>query len=93
MIPLSIKELQEYAKMSIDERHSERGREIRAELERRMVWMPERWRKLIRCRYILRYSTVKTARVIGISERTVTTWTKELSEWLADKDAYLRKLT
>lgn len=93
MIPLSIKDLQEYARMSSEERRSERGREIRAELEERMLWMPARWRKLIRCRYILNYSAVKTARVMGISERTVTTWTKELSEWLADKDAYLRRQT
>ncbi len=92
MIPLSIKDLQEYAMMSIEERRSDRGREIREELEKRMLWMPERWRKLIRYRYILRYTAVKTSRSIGISVRTVTTWTKELSEWLADKDAYLRKL-
>lgn len=92
MIPLSIKDLQEYAMMSIEERRSDRGREIREEMEKRMLWMPDRWRKLIKYRYILGYTSVKTSRMIGISVRTVTTWTKELSEWLADKDAYLRKL-
>ena len=92
MIPLSIYDLKEYAGMSIEERRSDRGREIREELEKRMLWMPARWRKLIRYRYILGYTAVKTARMVGISERSVTTWTKELSNWLADKDAYLRKL-
>lgn len=90
---LTIDDLKEYAKMSVTERNTDRGREIRKELEERMRWMPIKWRRLVRCRYILRYSAVRTGIEIHVSERTVRAWTKEIAEWLEDTDKYLDELT
>ena len=90
---LTIDDLKVYAKMDATERHGELGRAIRTELEERMRWMPARWRKLIRCRYILDYSAVKTGLQIGISERSVRAWTKHIARWLEDTDAYLDEMT
>jgi hypothetical protein len=90
---LTINDLNEYAKMSATERHNERGRAIRDELNFRMRWMPIKWRRLVRCRYILRYSAVRTGIEIHVSERTVRAWTKEIAEWLEDTDKYLDELT
>jgi hypothetical protein len=90
---LKLNHLKEYARMTAEERQSERGKSIRAELIYRMRWMPKRWRKLVRCRYILRYSAVRTGIEIHVSERTVRAWTKEIAEWLEDTDKYLEELT
>ncbi len=90
---LTIEDLKEYAKMSATERHGERGRAIRAELDERMRWMPAKWRRLIRCRFILGYSPVKTAMEIHISHTTVYDWTRQIDKWLRDKDAYLNEMT
>ena len=90
---LTLKDLERYKKMSVIERHSEEGKAIRAELEARMRWMPIKWRRLIRCRYILGYGALRTALEIGISTRTVTAWTADLGRWLEDKDQYLNELT
>ena len=90
---LTIEDLKEYAKMSVTERHTDRGRAIRAELEERMRWMPIKWRRLIRCRFILGYSPIKTAMEIHVSKTTVHEWTRQIDAWLKDKDAYLNELT
>lgn len=90
---LTLDDLKEYAAMSVTERHTDRGREMRKELEERMRWMPIKWRRLVRCRYILRYSAVRTGIEIHVSERTVRAWTKEIAEWLADTDKYLDEMT
>ena len=88
---LKLKHLKEYARMTATERQSEYGRAIRAELNYRMRWMPKRWRQLVRCRYIMRYSAVRTGFEIHVSERTVRTWTREIAEWLEDTDKYLEE--
>lgn len=89
---LTINDLREYAVMNTAQRHDERGKAIRAEIEERMRWMPIGWRRLIRCRYILGYGAIKTGLQIGISERTVRAWTSKIARWLEDKDAYLNEL-
>lgn len=90
---LTLDDLKEYAAMSVTERHTDRGREIRKELDERMRWMPIRWRRVIRCRYIMNMSVRRTSIEINASERAVYKWTRQIAEWLEDKDKYLNELT
>lgn len=90
---LTIEDLREYAAMSVTERNTERGREIRKEIDERMRWMPIRWRRVVRCRYILNMSRRRTAIEINASESTVKNWTRQIARWLEDKDKYLDELT
>ena len=90
---LTIDVLNEYRNMDALERHSERGKAIRAEMEERMRWMPIRWRRLIRYRYILRYSALRTATELNVHRNTVTNWTHEIERWLEDKETYLNEQT
>ena len=90
---LTLDVLKEYAAMDTLQRHSERGKAIRAELEERMRWMPIRWRRLIRYRYILRYSALRTATELNVHKNTVTNWTHEIERWLEDKETYLNEQT
>ena len=90
---LTIDDLKDYAKMGVLERHSERGKAIRKEIEERMRWMPGRWRRLIRFRFILRYSELRTATELHVEKRTVWRWTKEIAAWLEDTDKYLETMT
>lgn len=90
---LTIEDLKEYAKMSVTERHTDRGRAIRQELEARMRWMPKRWRRLIRCRYIMSMSVTRTAIEINASRSAIHKWTRQIAQWLEDKDKYLEEMT
>lgn len=90
---LTIDDLKEYAKMDTLQRHQERGKAIRAELEERMRWMPIKWRRLIRCRFILGYSPVRTAMEIHISRTSVFELTKKIAAWLENTDEYLKEIT
>ena len=90
---LTIDDLKEYSRMSVTEKHGERGKEIRAELDMRMRWMPIKWRRLIRCRFILGYSEQRTAMEINVHKRTVGRWTREIAEYLEDTDKYLNEIT
>jgi DNA-directed RNA polymerase specialized sigma subunit len=90
---LMLDDLKEYAAMSVTERHTDRGREIRKELDERMRWMPIRWRRVIRCRYIMNMSVRRTSIEISASESAVKKWTRQIAEWLEDKDKYLDELT
>lgn len=90
---LTIDDLKVYAKMDATERHGELGRAIRTELEERMRWMPIRWRRLIRFRFILRYSELRTATELHVEKRTVWRWTRQIAEWLEDTDKYLETMT
>ena len=90
---LTIGDLKEYAKMSVTERHSERGRAIRTEIEERMRWMPIKWRRLIRCRFILAYSEQRTAMEINVCRQTVGRWTRDIARYLKNTDEYLKEIT
>ncbi len=90
---LTINDLKEYAKMSVTERHTERGKEIRKELEERMRWMPIRWRRVIRCRYIMSMSVTRTSMEINASRSAIHKWTRQIARWLEDKDKYLEEMT
>lgn len=90
---LTIDDLKEYAKMSVTERRTDRGRAIRAELEERMRWMPIKWRRVIRCRYIMNMSVTRTSIEINASRSAVFKWTGQIARWLRDKDEYLNEIT
>lgn len=90
---LMLKDLNEYRKMSDQQRRGERGQAIRAELEYRMRWMPRKWRLVVKCRFIKRMSAVKTAMECHISDRTYTNRVSEIAEWLEDTDKYLEEMT
>jgi DNA-directed RNA polymerase specialized sigma subunit len=90
---LTIEDLREYAAMSVTERNTDRGREIRKEIDERMRWMPIRWRRVVRCRYIMNMSLRRTAIEINASESSVKKWTRQIARWLEDKDKYLDELT
>ncbi len=90
---LTIDDLKEYSKMDTLQRHQERGKAIRAELEERMRWMPIKWRRLIRCRFILGYSPTRTAMEIHISRTSVFELTKKIAAWLENTDEYLKEIT
>ena len=75
--------------MSVTERHTDRGKAIRQELEERMRWMPTRWRRIVRCRYIMDYSVTRTAMELNIHRNTVLNWTREIAEWLEDTEKVL----
>ena len=88
---LTIEDLREYAKMDVITRHTDRGKEIRQELNERMRWMPMRWRRIVRCRYIMGMSILRTSMELNISKASVTRGTREIARWLVDTDKYLEE--
>lgn len=89
---LRIKDLNEYRRMSDQQRRGERGQAIRAELEYRLRWMPKKWRLIVKFRYIKRMSVVRTAMECNISDRTYNNRVREIAEWLEDADKYLDEM-
>lgn len=90
---MNLDDLKEYKRMTVTERNGERGKAIRAEIDRLMPWMPERWRRVIFCRYIQNMSLTRTALEIPCHPNTVKKCTRKIAEWLKDKDEYLRRDT
>lgn len=86
---LSLRELNEYRRMSDKQRQGERGCAIRAEIDHRMRWMPKKWRVIVQERTLKRRSIVRTCMELSISKTTYFRRTAELAEWLEDTDKYL----
>lgn len=88
---MTLKDLKEYSRMTDAERRSDRGQEIRAEINHYMPWMMKRWRKIVRARYINRKSIVATCMELNIGRSSYFRRLKELSEWLKDTEKYLEE--
>lgn len=89
---LSLRELNEYRRMSDKQRQGERGCVIRAEIDHRMRWMPKKWRVIVIERTLKRRSIVRTCMELSISRTTYFRRIAELADWLEDTDEYLERI-
>lgn len=88
---MTLADLKRYRRMTDEERETEHGCAIMAELYDNMRWMPQKWREIVRVRYIERRSVVQTCMELHIGKTTYLRRTKELAEWLEDTERYLRE--
>lgn len=85
---LTLADLKRYRRMTNAERNND---PIKEEIYDRMRWMPEKWRRIVKVRYIERRSVAYTCMELHIGKTTYLRRTKELAEWLEDTEKYLRE--